>query len=84
MEDVNMKCPYCDKEMENGYIRAHSGWMNINWQSYTEYKKVKIYPWTNNFTRCKMDDIYYCEDCQIIMKKLSDKKRNGVKNESDV
>ncbi len=76
-----MKCPYCDKEMENGFIQGAKGvffspdqkflWI---WKNPWNKKDVKITDtmWETSSPAC------YCYDCEcLIWKKASDETPNA-------
>ena len=63
-----MKCPYCNSEMEKGYIGQSELFVPITWVS-DNVKEVAILPirktikLTATFKGCKITT-YYCENCK--------------------
>jgi hypothetical protein len=65
-----MLCPYCEEEMEKGYIHCHNGIYNMYWTSHKDHRKVKLHSWKQSFLINKIDNVYFCSKCKIIIKKL--------------
>lgn len=65
-----MNCPYCNKEMNEGFIFCHSGFMNMRWKSDADDTKRLIHPWYQNFTETRIKNVFYCQDCDLIIKKF--------------
>ena len=64
-----MKCPYCDKEMEQGEIRSQRTMYFISDSAdsfYTASKEEKIKISSNNWTAPKVR-AYACKDCKKII-----------------
>ena len=63
-----MKCPYCQKEMEEGYVPFNSPFV-LKWVSLVDRKKVRISDKTKWSEVAKIKSIYYCKDCDVFIKK---------------
>lgn len=66
-----MDCPYCNKAMKRGYIRCHSDLFPMVWKSQEDDSTRKIQPWYMNLTKVKLEDVYFCPDCDILIKKVT-------------
>ena len=61
-----MKCPYCNEEMENGYLKSNH---TIRWGKdiemglITDDIRVNKFNWREIFGGCVVDT-YYCKDCK--------------------
>jgi hypothetical protein len=66
-----MECPYCKKNMKKGSIHCHNGLFPMVWKSQEGDLSRKILPWYKGFTRNKIEDIYYCSNCDVIIKKMT-------------
>ena len=72
---ITMECPYCKKTMKKGSIHCHNGWFPMVWRAQEDESTRKIQSWYKNFTATKLEDVYYCSDCEVILKKVTiDKK----------
>ncbi len=69
-----MECPYCKQSMKIGSIHCHNGWFPMVWRSQEDDSNRKIQPWYKNFTVNKLEDVYYCPECDIIIKKVTTEK----------
>lgn len=63
-----MKCPYCLKDMEEGYIPFNSPFV-LKWVSSVDGQKVRISDKIKLSEVLKITDIHYCSDCNIFIKK---------------
>lgn len=68
-----MKCPYCKNEMKRGYIHCHNGFYALKWKEFESDLSIKIEPWYSNFTKTKLDNVFYCKKCSIIIRKMDKK-----------
>ncbi len=69
-----MKCPYCQQEMDLGNIKCNRDWLNVKWESEENSERkillVKFFT-LKNLICSKIEDVYYCHDCKIILKKVN-------------
>ena len=63
-----MKCPYCKKEMEQGYIPFNSP-LILKWISTSTKEKIRISDKVKWYEIAKIKDVFYCNDCNIFIKK---------------
>lgn len=63
-----MKCPYCQKEMVEGYIPFNSPFV-LKWVSITDKKKVRISDKVKLSEVSKIKNVHYCESCNVFLKK---------------
>ncbi len=63
-----MFCPYCQKEMEEGYVPFNSPFI-LKWVSLADKKKVRISDKIKWSQVAKIKDIHYCKDCAVFIKK---------------
>ena len=64
-----MLCPYCKKEMEEGYIPYNSPFV-LKWCSKENKRKITVsdkLKWTQIM---KIAGVFYCEDCGVFVKKI--------------
>lgn len=65
-----MKCPYCNLEMAEGYVPFNSPFV-LKWISITDKKNKKRISDKTKFTEVsKIKNVFYCEKCNIFIKKL--------------
>ena len=62
-----MKCPYCQEEMEEGYVPFTSP-IILKWVSLVDKKKVRFSDETKWYEVAKVENIHYCKDCNIFIK----------------
>ena len=74
---IIMECPICKEEMKRGYIRCNNGIYPMVWKAYESSLSKKLLPWYNNFTKIKLDNVFYCEKCEIIIKKINSSKTDN-------
>ena len=60
--------------MKKGSIHCHNGGSPIVWKSQEDDSKRKIQPWYKNFTITRLEEVYYCPECDIIIKKVTTEK----------
>lgn len=63
-----MICPYCQKEMEEGYVPFNSPFI-LKWVSLVDKKKVRISDKIKWSQVAKIGDMHYCKDCAVFIKK---------------
>ena len=63
-----MLCPYCNKEMTEGYV-PFSRPLILSWHSSDKSKKIRISDKVNGWEALKIKNIHYCEDCNVFIKK---------------
>lgn len=63
-----MQCPYCCKEMEEGYVPFNSP-LVLKWVSTADRKKVRISDKVKWTEVAKIKNVHYCEECNLIIKK---------------
>lgn len=64
-----MKCPYCQKEMEEGFVPFNSPFV-LKWVSLADKRKIKISDKVKLSEVSKIKNIYHCKDCNIFIKKI--------------
>ena len=65
-----MKCPYCNLEMENGYVPFNSPFV-LKWVSLLNKKnKKRISDKTKLTEVAKIKNVFYCEKCNVFIKKI--------------
>ena len=64
-----MKCPYCQKEMEEGYVPFNSPFI-LKWVSLVDKKKIRISDKIKWSEVAKIKNLYYCKDCSVFIKKI--------------
>lgn len=65
-----MKCPYCNLEMTEGYVPFNSPFV-LKWISITNKKNKKRISDKTKFTEVsKIKNVFYCEKCNVFIKKL--------------
>lgn len=69
-----MECPYCKKQMQLGYTNCHNGVFSITWKSNDNPNDTAVIKKEGAWFSTKVKDIYYCKNCDIIIKKLNNKK----------
>ena len=70
-----MKCPYCNKELERGFLKTSH---HVHWGKEKElgFNPDDILLTKNNvqtFIKGQFIDSYYCNDCKKIIVSLEDK-----------
>ncbi len=63
-----MKCPYCQKEMEEGYVPFNSPFV-LRWVSLIDKKKIRISDKVKLTQVSKIKNVHYCKDCDVFIKK---------------
>ncbi len=63
-----MKCPYCQFEMEEGYVPFNSPFV-LSWVSLSDKQKVRISDKVKLSEAAKIKSIYYCKNCDLFIKK---------------
>ena len=66
-----MMCPYCQNEMEEGYIPFNSPFV-LKWVSMIDKKKVRISDKIKWSEVAKIKNIHYCKECCVFIKKIQD------------
>ncbi len=64
-----MICPYCQKQMEEGYIPFNSPFI-LKWVSRVDKSKIRVsdkIKWTQV---SKISNVYYCKNCNVFIKKI--------------
>jgi len=64
-----MKCPYCQKEMEEGYVPFNSPFV-LRWVSLIDKKKIRISDKVKLTQVSKIKNVHYCKDCGVFIKKI--------------
>ena len=64
-----MKCPYCQKEMEEGYIPFNSPFV-LKWVSLIDKRKIRISDKLKLSEVAKIKNIHYSKDCNVFIKKI--------------
>ena len=64
-----MKCPYCQKEMEEGYVPFNSPFI-LKWVSLVDKKKVRISDKIKWSEAAKIKNMHYCKDSTVFIKKI--------------
>jgi len=68
-ELIFMMCPYCQNEMEEGYIPFNSPFV-LKWVSMIDKKKVRISDKIKWSEVAKIKNIHYCKECCVFIKKI--------------
>ena len=63
-----MKCPYCQKEMVEGYVPFNSPFV-LRWVSLIDKKKIRISDKVKLTQVSKIKNVHYCKDCDVFIKK---------------
>ena len=64
-----MLCPYCQKEMEEGYIPFNSPFV-LKWVSSLDKKKIRISDKVKWSEVAKIKNVYFCNECGVFIKKI--------------
>ena len=64
-----MKCPYCQSEMQEGYIPFNSP-LILKWVSLLNKNKIRISDKTKWTEVSKIKNVHYCEKCGVFIKKM--------------
>ena len=64
-----MKCPYCQSEMQEGYIPFNSPFV-LKWRSLTAKQKIRVSAKVKLTEVSKIKEVYYCEKCGVFIKKM--------------
>ncbi len=64
-----MKCPYCQKEMVEGYVPFNSPFV-LRWVSLADKKKVRISDKIKLTQVSKIKNVHNCNECNIFIKKV--------------
>ena len=68
-DDFVMICPYCQKEMEEGYVPFNSP-LVLKWVSLLDKKKIRISDKLKWSEVAKIKNVHFCEDCSVFIKKI--------------
>ncbi len=63
-----MLCPYCNKEMEEGYIPFNSPFI-LKWVSLVDKRRIRISSKLKLSEVAKIKNIHYCKNCDVFIKK---------------
>ncbi len=64
-----MQCPYCQKEMKEGYIPFNSPFV-LKWYEKNKIEKVRVSDKVKWTQVSKIGNVFYCADCGIFIKKI--------------
>ena len=64
-----MKCPYCQKEMEEGYVPFNSPFI-LKWVSLEDKQKIRISDKLRFSEVAKIKNIHHCKSCNVFIKKI--------------
>ncbi|MBR2152105.1 MAG: hypothetical protein IJ944_02325 [Clostridia bacterium] len=64
-----MICPYCQKEMVEGYVPFNSPFV-LKWVSLLDKRKVRISDKVKLTEVSKIKNVHYCQDCGVFIKKI--------------
>ena len=64
-----MNCPYCQKEMQEGYVPFNSPFI-LKWVSLADKQKIRISDKTKLSEVAKIKNVYYCDSCNVFIKKV--------------
>ena len=64
-----MICPYCQKEMEEGFVPFNSPFV-LKWVSLINKRKVRISDKVKLTQVPKIKNVHYCQDCGVFIKKI--------------
>ena len=64
-----MKCPYCQAEMEEGYIPFNSPFI-LKWYSLSKKQKIRVSDKVELTEVSKIKNVFYCEKCCAFIKKI--------------
>lgn len=64
-----MNCPYCQKEMEEGYIPFNSPFI-LKWVSLKDKEKIRISDKTKLSEVAKIKNVHFCKSCNVFIKKI--------------
>ena len=67
-ENHIMLCPYCNKEMIEGYVPFSRPFI-LSWRSLDKSKKIRISDKVKGWEASKIKNIHYCEECNVFIKK---------------
>ena len=63
-----MNCPFCQAEMEDGYIPFNTPFV-LKWVSSLNKRKIRISDKTKLTEVSKIKNVFYCEKCGVFIKK---------------
>lgn len=63
-----LKCPFCENQMENGYIPFNTPFI-LKWVSSSKSKKIRVSSKIKLLEVSKIENVYYCENCNLFVKK---------------
>ena len=63
-----MTCPYCQQEMEEGYVPFNSPFV-LKWVSLIDKKKIRISDKVKWSEVAKIKHVFYCQSCNVYIKK---------------
>lgn len=64
-----MKCPYCQRDMEEGYVPFNSPFI-LKWVSLLDKRKIRISDKVKLTKVSKIKNLHYCEGCSVFIKKI--------------
>ena len=64
-----MKCPYCQREMEEGYVPFNSPFV-LKWVSSVDKRKIRISDKLKWSEVAKIKNMHYCNECNVFIKKI--------------
>lgn len=64
-----MKCPYCQKDMVEGYVPFNSPFV-LKWVSLSDKHKIRISDKLKWSEVAKIRNVHYCTDCKVFIKKI--------------
>ena len=63
-----MKCPYCQNEMEEGYVPFNSP-LVLKWVSMVDKTKIRISDKVKWYEVAKIANVHHCKECSLFLKK---------------
>lgn len=63
-----MVCPYCQNEMEEGYVPFNSP-LVLKWVSTLDEKEIRISDKIKWLEVAKIKNVHFCADCGVFIKK---------------
>ena len=64
-----MNCPYCQKEMVEGYVPFNSPFI-LKWVSLVDKQKIRISDKLKLSEVAKIKSVFYCKECNVFIKKI--------------